>query len=39
MYSWETPTPEDVNSVIAMHGIARDCLRTCICAMHEDMVI
>lgn len=28
MYSWETPTPEGVNSVIAMQDVWKYCFRT-----------
>lgn len=39
MYSWETPTPEGVNSVITMQGISRYCLRTCLYTKHGDRII
>lgn len=39
MYSWETPTPEGVNSVIAMQEVSRYCFRTCLYRMHRDMII
>jgi len=38
MYSWETPTPERVNSVIAMQDVSRYCFRTCLCTMSRDTV-
>lgn len=38
-YSWETPTPEGVNSVITMQDISGYCFRTFLHTMNRDTII